>query len=84
MPDGVLDLLLYAALSASSKSDFQQASMIKVKDAAKRAAIARHFPSMPWMRLRPHYSSSAATLAGWIASAPCAITLSPTLTSRHS
>jgi nitroreductase len=55
VPDGVLDLLLYAALSAPSKSDFQQVSIIKVKDAAKRAAIARHFPSMPWIAASPAF-----------------------------
>jgi nitroreductase len=53
VPDALVDLLLYAALSASSKSDFQQASIIKVKDAEKRAAIARHFPAMPWIGTAP-------------------------------
>jgi nitroreductase len=53
VPDALVDLLLYAALSASSKSDFQQASIIKVKDARKRAAIAKHFPAMPWIGTAP-------------------------------
>jgi FMN reductase [NAD(P)H] len=53
VPDGLLDWLLYAALSASSKSDFQQATIIKVKDADKRARIAQHFPAMPWIGKSP-------------------------------
>jgi nitroreductase len=53
VPDPLVDLLLCAALSASSKSDFQQASVIKVKDAQRRAAIAAHFPSMPWIGTSP-------------------------------
>jgi FMN reductase [NAD(P)H] len=51
--DGLLDWLLYAALSASSKSDFQQATIIRVKDADKRASIAQHFPAMPWIGTSP-------------------------------
>src|SRR5258708_10977921 len=43
----LIDLLLSVALSASSKSDFQQASIIKLKDAQKRSRIAAHFPAMP-------------------------------------
>jgi FMN reductase [NAD(P)H] len=53
VPDGLLDWLLFAALSASSKSDFQQATIITVKDADKRASIARHFPAMPWIGKSP-------------------------------
>src|SRR5260221_13296537 len=36
VPDGLVDLLLFSALSASSKSDFQQASIIKRTDAGRR------------------------------------------------
>jgi FMN reductase [NAD(P)H] len=53
VPDGLLDLLLFSALSASSKSDFQQESVIKLKDAGKRARIAAHFPAMPWIAKAP-------------------------------
>ena len=53
VPRALVDLLLCAALSASSKSDFQQASIIEVQDAEKRAAIAKHFPSMPWIGTSP-------------------------------
>src|SRR5438067_2170955 len=54
MPDErLLDLLVAAALSASAKSDFQQASILRVSDPAKRAAIGALFPSMPWIELSP-------------------------------
>jgi FMN reductase [NAD(P)H] len=51
--DGLLDLLVAAALSTSAKSDFQQASILRVCDPAQRAAIGRLFPSMPWIGLSP-------------------------------
>jgi nitroreductase len=54
MPDeGLLDLLVAAALSASAKSDFQQASILRVSDPDKRAAIGALFPSMPWIGIAP-------------------------------
>jgi nitroreductase len=49
------DVLVAAALSASSKSDFQQASIIKVGDPAKRQAIGSFFPSMPWIGTSPGF-----------------------------
>jgi nitroreductase len=49
------DVLIAAALSASSKSDFQQASIIKVSDPAKRQAIGSYFPSMPWIGTSPGF-----------------------------
>jgi nitroreductase len=51
--DGLLDLLVAAALSASAKSDFQQASILRVSEPAKRAAIGALFPSMPWIGAAP-------------------------------
>jgi FMN reductase [NAD(P)H] len=53
--DELIDLLLAVALSASAKSDFQQASVIKLKDPAKRGNIARHFPAMPWIGTSPAF-----------------------------
>jgi FMN reductase [NAD(P)H] len=54
MPDeSLLELLVAAALSASSKSDFQQASILRLRDTAKRAAIGELFPSMPWIANAP-------------------------------
>src|SRR5207302_4669292 len=55
VPEGLLDLLLAVAFSASSKSDFQQASVVKLKDPAKRARIAEHFPAMPWIGESPAF-----------------------------
>jgi FMN reductase [NAD(P)H] len=49
----VLDLLVASALSASAKSDFQQASILRVRDPQKRAAIGALFPSMPWIGISP-------------------------------
>jgi nitroreductase len=53
--EGLIDLLLAVALSASSKSDFQQVSIIKLKDAEKRQRIAVHFPAMPWIGTSPAF-----------------------------
>src|ERR1700687_5773888 len=51
--DGLLDLLVAAALSTSAKSDFQQASILRVTDPVQRAAIGKLFPSMPWIGSSP-------------------------------
>src|SRR3981081_2055878 len=51
--DSLLDLLVAASLSASAKSDFQQASILRVTDPAKRAAIGALFPAMPWIGVSP-------------------------------
>jgi FMN reductase [NAD(P)H] len=53
VPAPLIDLLLAVALSASAKSDFQQASVIKVTDASKRERVAVHFPAMPWIGKSP-------------------------------
>jgi nitroreductase len=54
VPDeALLDLLVAAALSTSAKSDFQQASILRVSDGAKRAAIGALFPAMPWIGVAP-------------------------------
>jgi len=51
--EDLLDLLVASALSASAKSDFQQASILRVCDPQKRAAIGALFPSMPWIGISP-------------------------------
>ena len=53
VPDALIGLLCRAALSASAKSDFQQASILRVLDPAKRAALAAPFPAMPWIGTAP-------------------------------
>jgi nitroreductase len=51
--EATLQMLIAAALSASSKSDYQQASIVRVKDAAKRKVIADLIPAMPWIGMAP-------------------------------
>ena len=51
--DEMLDLLFACAFSASAKSDLQQASVVVIRDPAKRTAVADLIPSMPWIRQAP-------------------------------
>jgi nitroreductase len=51
--ESLIDLLVAAALSASAKSDFQQATILRVADPAKRTAIGALFPAMPWIGASP-------------------------------
>jgi nitroreductase len=53
VPEALVALVTGAALSASSKSDFQQASIIRVIDPQKRAALAALIPAMPWIGAAP-------------------------------
>lgn len=53
VPQPLIELLCCAALSASSKSDFQQASVLQVHDPDTRAALAAPFPAMPWIGYAP-------------------------------
>lgn len=55
VPPELVDLLCLTALSASAKSDFQQASIVIVTDPAKRAALAAPFPDMPWIGTAPAF-----------------------------
>jgi FMN reductase [NAD(P)H] len=47
--EALLRLLLGAAFSASSKSDFQQATVIGVAERARRDRLAALVPEMPWI-----------------------------------
>jgi FMN reductase [NAD(P)H] len=49
----LLRLLLAAAFSASSKSDLQQASVIRVDERARRDRLAALVPDMPWIGNAP-------------------------------
>ena len=51
--ESLVRLLLAAAFSASSKSDFQQASVVWLKDRARRDQLAALFPDMPWIGAAP-------------------------------
>jgi FMN reductase [NAD(P)H] len=53
VPEPVVRLILAAAISASSKSDYQQASVIRVEDRAQRDRLAALIPDMPWIGTAP-------------------------------
>src|SRR5437763_7360522 len=53
VPESLVRLLLAAAFSASSKSDFQQASVVWLKDRGRRDRLAALFPDMPWIGASP-------------------------------
>ncbi|HEX3538540.1 MAG TPA: nitroreductase family protein [Stellaceae bacterium] len=53
VPDGLVRLLLAAAASASSKSDFQQASVLWLRERARRDRLATLFPDMAWIGTAP-------------------------------
>lgn len=53
VPEELLSTLLAASLSASSKSDYQQASILRVADPELRARIAALIPAMPWIGAAP-------------------------------
>ena len=47
------EIVLAAALSSPAKSDLQQASIVVVRDAARRAAVNALVESMPWIPQAP-------------------------------
>ena len=51
--ESLVEVLLACALSASSKSDLQQASIVRVRDPARRSEIASWLPAMPWIAEAP-------------------------------
>lgn len=53
VPEAVVRLLCATALAAPTKSDLQQATLIRVADSAKRAAIAALLPGSPWLAGAP-------------------------------
>lgn len=53
VPEAVLRLLCATALAAPTKSDLQQATLIRVADPAKRLAIASLLPGSPWLAGAP-------------------------------
>jgi nitroreductase len=54
-PEPLLEMLAAAALCASAKSDFQQASILRLVDPAVRATIGAMFPAMPWIADAPAF-----------------------------
>jgi FMN reductase [NAD(P)H] len=53
VPESLVRLILAVAFSASSKSDYQQASVIRVEDRAQRDRLAALIPDMPWIGNAP-------------------------------
>ena len=53
VPEPLLRLLCASALSAPTKSDLQQASIVRVADPAKKAAICSLLPGSPWLAGAP-------------------------------
>lgn len=55
VPDGLVRLLCAVALSAPTKSDLQQADILVVADAAKRAKIDEWCGENPWVKAAPAF-----------------------------
>ncbi len=55
VPDALMEVLLACAHSAPSKSDLQQATVVRVVDEDRRQAIAELIPSMPWIGAAPEF-----------------------------
>jgi FMN reductase [NAD(P)H] len=53
VPSELVRILCLTALSASAKSDFQQATIIEVTDPQSRATLAAPFPDMPHIGTSP-------------------------------
>ena len=53
VPDALMATLLAAAFSAPSKSDLQQASVVRLVDPARRRALAGLVPQSPWVADAP-------------------------------
>ena len=53
VPPEWTETLLACALSAPSKSDLQQVSVVRVEDTSKRAAVARLLPTLEWVPSAP-------------------------------
>ncbi len=53
VPEELIRLLCASALAAPTKSDLQQATIVRVADAAKRAAICSWLPGSPWLADAP-------------------------------
>jgi FMN reductase [NAD(P)H] len=53
VPEEVVRLLCASALSAPTKSDLQQATIIRLADDAQRAAVCALLPGSPWLARAP-------------------------------
>ena len=55
VPAALVRVLAACALSAPSKSDLQQATIIDVRDPTEKAAIAALLPQLPWLGSAPAF-----------------------------
>jgi nitroreductase len=53
VPEPLVRFLCATALAAPTKSDLQQATIVRVADPAKRAAICALLPGSPWLNTAP-------------------------------
>jgi len=53
VPEALVRLLCATTLAAPTKSDLQQATIVRVADATKRAAICSLLPGSPWLARAP-------------------------------
>jgi nitroreductase/FMN reductase [NAD(P)H] len=53
VPAALVELLCASALAAPTKSDLQQATIVRVADPAKRAAVCALLPGSPWLAQAP-------------------------------
>jgi FMN reductase [NAD(P)H] len=53
VPEDVVRLLCATALAAPTKSDLQQATLVRLADPAKRAAVCAMLPGSPWLAEAP-------------------------------
>ena len=53
VPEALVQLLCAAALAAPTKSDLQQATIVRLADPAKRAAVCALLPGSPWLVQAP-------------------------------
>ena len=53
VPEALFQLLCATALAAPTKSDLQQATIVRLADPAKRAAICALLPKSPWLAGAP-------------------------------
>jgi nitroreductase len=53
VPEALVQLLCATALAAPTKSDLQQATIVRLADPAKRAAVCSLLPGSPWLARAP-------------------------------
>ena len=70
VPEEMVRLLCATALAAPTKSDLQQATLVRLADPAKRAAVCALLPGSPWLAV------------GWLLPALALVTSSLALASR--